>query len=447
MTITVEAAAYLWEKRSRKNAKRRIKNRAKRLKILREHATTRQHFGEKSRIIQMIANAYKGGPANVKSALKLRVPSTFSIIDGPEEAISLIGQFAEVASRTKLRAIEIDHWELSNYDLAANALLDIIPMELRTEAILNHRRIRWTGKYPRLPEIKRFIQALGIIKHLDIEHESPKADVKKKLRVFDKRNRHYFRVDSPDRADYKTKVVGEFVDHINDCLRDHKLQLTDLSRHILCVYTGEILDNAQEHAGKVLDWTIQGYLDNSLEMPICEIAIFNFGRTIAETLQELPKTHYTRAYVQRYVDQHLRTRMFGKDWTEADLFTLVALQGHVSCKNESPADTRGNGTVDLIEFFQKMYEECSRNSKIPAQMAILSGNSHIYFDGKYRLAESLPGGPKVIAFNAANDLSQKPDAKYVKSLGPTSFPGTIISIRFPLDTKSHLLQEAQHDRN
>jgi hypothetical protein len=118
------------------------------------------------------------------------------------------------------------------------------------------------------------------------------------------------------------------------------------------------------------------------------------------------------------------------------LFTLIALQGNVSSKNQSVMDTRGNGSVELIEFFQRMYAECSGTSTGGAEMIVVSGQTSIRFDGTYKMAANA-AGVKIIAFNAANDLTQAPDAKYVKQLaGSSRFPGTLIAIKFPLSTVS-----------
>jgi hypothetical protein len=90
---------------------------------------------------------------------------------------------------------------------------------------------------------------------------------------------------------------------------------------------------------------------------------------------------------------------------------------------------------DLIEFFQKVHKECAPDSAVKAKMAIVSGSTFILFDGQYGLREKTGHG-KVIAFNAANNLYTRPDSSYVKPLGSYKFPGTIISIRFPLSNTS-----------
>jgi hypothetical protein len=68
-------------------------------------------------------------------------------------------------------------------------------------------------------------------------------------------------------------------------------------------------------------------------------------------------------------------------------------------------------------------------------MAIVSGGTYILFDGTHRMRET-EGKGKTIAFNKSNDLYLKPDEDYVKPLRGLHFPGTIISIRFPLSTTS-----------
>ena len=190
------------------------------------------------------------------------------------------------------------------------------------------------------------------------------------------------------------------------------------------------MGNAEDHPG-FADWTIQGYLDNSLDTPICEIAIFNFGKSIAETLKELPSNSYTWLQVDPYVKLHNGRNFFSKTWSQSDLLTLIALQGHVSSKNNDLEDTRGQGMGDLIDFFQRMHNDCAPESRSKAKMVVLSGGTYILFDGKYQMRESTTHG-RVIAFNAENDLHSKPDPAYVRSLESFHFPGTVISIRFPL---------------
>ena len=121
------------------------------------------------------------------------------------------------------------------------------------------------------------------------------------------------------------------------------------------------------------------------------------------------------------------------------LYTLFALQEGVSrLKNNSVEGNRrrGLGTVYLIQNFQQIGK--THDNKNPL-MTITSGNTHIKFDGSYKLRQKefnkseIGGGKRrIIAFNEDNDIFQPPDSKFVRRLN-TFFPGTIISMKFFFD--------------
>jgi hypothetical protein len=376
----------------------------------------------------------RGEPAsNIrKGRLRFVLPSSFSIIDSPERTLMALGNLAYQMHSQRLNSVFLDFEKLAQYDLGANGLLDVLVDELSTQERQTGRKIRWLGTYPDDPAHRRFLQAMGVIKRLKIEHEYPTKDEADKLALFDTRCKHYVRALRPREADKKGRITQRFADHINRCLGSVERELRPAARGQLCQYVGEIIDNAEEHAG-MLDWTIQGYLDTHLPVPMCEIVIFNFGRTIASSLEELPPDSYTRQQIQKYIDLHKEKGFFQSGWRKEDLYTLIALQGNVSSKNFSEADTRGNGTVDLIEFFQRVHAECTKGDKecTKARMTIVSGSTFVLFDGKYQMAENSEGN-RIIAFNEANDLHHKPDSKYIRQLDGDSFPGTIISLKFPL---------------
>ena len=135
--------------------------------------------------------------------------------------------------------------------------------------------------------------AMGIIRKLGIaSHYLPYADAQK-IHLFERRCRHEIRALRP-KADIKTdqaNATERFANHVNNCLAKEGLTLTPTARSQLCTYVAEIIDNAENHAGMV-DWTIQGYIDTGLEHPECEIVIFSFGKSIAETLEALPFNSY-----------------------------------------------------------------------------------------------------------------------------------------------------------
>ena len=359
------------------------------------------------------------------------IPRNFSIIDNPQDALKVICSFSNTVREFdhRIKEVSIDYGNMQEVDLAAESILDFLFLERQREQRNRRKKTNFRGHYPKDAKLKRYLKAVGIIKNLDIKHEFLAKEEEARLRIFRMRSKKTLRPANAGSSDFKEQVVRDFVDHINVCLNDHKRQLTDMARSKLAQYTGEVLGNAEEHSG-YNDWSIVGYLDNAHESHMCEIAMFNFGKTISETFRELPKNSYAYSVIEPYIDAH-KSRWFKQSWTVDDLITLVALQGHVSSKNKSPEDDRGQGTVDLIEIFQRVHQECIKDEKPCAAMAILSGYTHILFDGTYKM-QADTRGRKVIAFNKGNDLNDPPDEKYVKNLDKLYFPGVIISIRFPM---------------
>lgn len=425
----------------------RIKNRynkAKSWKRLNDLA-----FGRSSKIIDMLAKQARRRLSASQFGVVVEVGRMFSIIEDPQGAIDLICSFAAALKHgRRIRHVNFDHGRLESYDLAANAILDLVAverkMELRSRG--STKGLSVSGVYPKAEHVRRFIKAMGIIKHMGVKHEAPSRAEVQKLRFFDARNKHYRVNPDASSADYKDRQQAKFVDFIDSCLRTHRWELSDLGKQALGTYAGEILANAEDHADFV-DWSVLGYLDTGASVPTCEIAIFNFGKSIAQTLSELDRSSYAWDNLKGYVDAHSTKRLFGKTWREEDLLTIVALQQHISSKNFTALDTRGQGTVHFIDFFQQVYEFCKKSSDDgQAKMAIVSGSTYILFDGKYRLAER-EGAGKIIAFNAANDLTQRPDPKYVKALEGSYFPGTIISVRFPLTLgEGAMVEEIQDEK-
>lgn len=383
--------------------------------------------------LSMLNSEYKRTkkPAYTSSNIKIKLPSVFSMIENPEDSLSVLYTVASHSNNTKLKSIFLEYYEINQIDLAAETLLDVLVKELNKENKAKHNTIAIRGSYPESDNLERYIRAIGIISHFDIKHEMLSASEVEPLKLFKMRSKRENEENLTGSLDYKSRAVKDFVDHINSCLMMNGKELTNDARSNLAIYTGEIISNAEEHSG-IDDWSIVGYLDNSSEGHICEIAIFNFGMTIAETFQALDKDHFTYKEIKPYIELHKKKNIFGSGWTEEELTTLIALQGSISSKNVTSEDTRGQGTVELIEFFQQIHSECITDGEAPAKMAIISGKTHILFDGTYQLKKN-SDGRLVIAFNKDNDLYQKPESKYITRMGATRFPGTIISIRFPMD--------------
>lgn len=400
-------------------------------------------FGKRSRIVNMLAECDVAASTaeqltleRRKACIRFVLPADFSMIDNPERTLGALSNLARAMRSDRLGSVYIDFCRLTSQDLMANAVLDVLVDELSVQARQTRRVIQWRGNFPSNPEHVRFVRAMGVIKRLKVAHEYPSEEEERRLALFDKRCRHYVRAVRPNLGDLKSRVTADFADYMNQCLGTIGRQLVPSARERLCAYVGEILDNAEQHSG-MYDWAIQGYLDTQLEKPMCEVVIFNFGRTIAGTFAELLPENYTRRQIQTYVDLHAKRKFFSPRWRKEDLYTLISLQGCVSSKNNSESDTRGNGTVDLIDFFQQIHQECSgsKGGTEDARMIIVSGSTYVLFDGKYRMQPN-SSGIQIIAFNNENDLKQPPDAGSVRKLEGVSFPGTLIGLKFPLPRRS-----------
>jgi hypothetical protein len=284
-----------------------------------------------------------------------------------------------------------------------------------------------SGFYPKDDRLERYIKAIGIIKSLDVRHEYLPSHEENELKIFKRHSLKSAEMINPGSPTYKERTIAKFVNHINNCLDANEMELTPEGKHNLSRYTGEVLDNAIQHS-EMNEWEITGFLDNSIEPHLCEIAIFNFGRTIYESFNKLDRNSYP--FVVQ-LNQFLKSASFSNMFTEETCITLLALQETISSKNESKTDTRGSGTVQLIEFFQDIHRECTESGSSSAKMAMLSGKTHILFDGTYKMIND-DHGRATIAFNKSNNLKKKPNPKYVRTLGDLYFPGTILSIQFPM---------------
>lgn len=385
-----------------------------------------------SKIVDMLNRSTNIKPNNIKNkSIVLNITNNFSVIENPAESLKLILSYAKDFRNNRVKEVYYDHSRVNKIDLSAESILGYIAAEIKKERTGKKKLIE-NGRYPIKRDVIRLIKSVGVIRNLDIKHEFLDLEESKYLRVFRKGNSSYLRQVKYNTADLKERTIKDFVDHINGCLEDHGRKLKPQAVIKLVAYTGEILTNAEDHPG-YNDWTIIGYLDNKSANHFCEITIFNFGKSIADTFKELAEDSFTYKQILPFIDAHKKKGFLNiGGWNEEDLLTLIALQGNISTKNKSASDDRGQGTVDLINFFHKMHSECTKNTTgSEAKMAILSGNTYILFDGTYSMkADS--SGRQVIAFNSSNDLKEKPDKQYIRNLGDIKFPGTIIGIKFPM---------------
>jgi hypothetical protein len=362
----------------------------------------------------------KGGEASIS------LPSTFSLIDNAEESLAAIAKIVK-AIRSRKGSIHLDHTNENRIDYAAHALLaSSVETINKKEKLLRHKPRQISGRYPQNAAIRRLMNNAGIVNALGFHAVKSQEKDDEKIILFKEKS-----LDEKNEfgsVDPKTRAAEKLQNHLNECLFHLNLELDEQAERLLGQYAGEILCNCEDHSDDNL-WTITAYLDINEHPYYCDIVIFNFGLSYSDTFLNLPPSHFARQQVDSYVTKHS-----GKSGiTDRALYTVAALQELVSSRNESIEGTRGCGTVDFIEFFQQVSSECIGERSTECKMALISGDTHILFTDKYRMARSLLTKKKEIAFNSSNDLELPPDKEVVTNMRAISFPGTIISIRFPLE--------------
>jgi hypothetical protein len=360
---------------------------------------------------------------------EISCPETFSFINAPDDALDVAYRFAE-AARNRCGVIAINQRRCSSIDLCAVAVLDALALEaqqclhpdfhLRLPKDARAREIVWSTGLPRvleprLPQPKHFLNyELHRGKAVAATGYSPSSDARE---------------------------AGQFTQWVDKCLRAHNAQLNAQGKNYLCQLVAEALANAQDHSGRG-EWWISGYMrkpNAAKGTPVGDvhITLFSFGRTLAETLMDLPAESLLRNHIERLVGKHTAHKtLLGKRLTPENMWTICALQEGVSCRNDQREllGKRGLGTARMIEMFQRL--GATGTLGLAPVMCLHSGHTHLKFDRQARMSLREIGvdGQKrnVIAFNSANDLEQPPETRYVRTTR-RKFPGVLISMRFFID--------------
>jgi len=177
----------------------------------------------------------------------------------------------------------------------------------------------------------------------------------------------------------------------------------------------------------------------------CQLVIFNFGKSIFESLSAPETPEATRTQVTALVDKHASKSFFlSQAYSPEDLWTLYALQEGISRFSPVPGEIdRGKGTVKMIQAFQALGATIDQN--LHPEMTLVSGSSCIRFTKRYQMREvAFEGGSRqIIAFNDTNSLDERPDSSHVHSL-QGKFPGTLLTFRFFIDKR--YLERVLHNK-
>lgn len=359
----------------------------------------------------------------------IRFPKTFSFIDQPEEALEVIESLVAHTLSRKVKRLRFDQSDCELTDLCANAVVGVLANEARERV-----RKRVSGRFPTDPLQARIAAASGLPKFAGVKYEAD-GDFLTLGLIRGRYGREHAR-----KSSRRELVATQVTRYVNACLDRYGRRLSREGARFLSSIVGEVIGNAEDHSG-TLNWWVAGYLHHESDASYgdCHLTIFNFGRTLAQTLASLPPDSLLRQRIDRLVDIHTTKGWFRLGWNREALWTLYALQEAVSRHQRDPAKLtdRGQGTADLITFFQELGQSDAAASE--PRMCIVSGRTHILFDNTYLMALQPTDTGKdrrIIALNDSNQLEEPPNPKFVRTLR-RYFPGTLISLRFFLD-EEHL---------
>ncbi|HCI4342488.1 MULTISPECIES: hypothetical protein [Enterobacteriaceae] len=392
--------------------------------------------------IDKIVPMKKGISGKIISKNKIIVPRKLSFYENPEESLIFIHSASKFISRGTNKSVTIDYTSAQYKCLGAEYLLGLAVTEARQSNVNFSDKVIINGTYPKKEAHREIIKCMGIVKEMDeaspgtiLDYTTRKDNPKQRVFKFDSIGKEEASAFAQDR---KNHTAEKFAQYIDECLNDHDLQLKENASKYLTSCMGELLDNAERHCGlsQRPRWFVRGYVNNNAHSPVCELTIINFGNTIAETFEGLPETHFSfNEQVKPYVKKHINKRGMFRE----GLVTVAALQGRVSCKNITDSDSSGTGTIELLKFFQDMHDNLRRirgSSIEEPKMSLISGKTHISFDGRYRLIckiDEEDDESETYSYPFNNDsLATEPDRAYLKEMTNAYFPGVMVNIRFPL---------------
>lgn len=340
-----------------------------------------------------------------------RLPECFSLTDDPSKCISVLKDIAKVFIVKKDLNLQILCNKTKLFDLSALILLSSIIV--KGERYLSRCGYSCTikGDYPTEKKSRDLFIYSGLPKHLNcIDPKDKEIEILDPFATIKQTN------------DESSRIV----EYYNSCLNKNGLQLNELGKVYFYNLVNEVIDNALLHSGYKNVLYCGGYYNN-IDKSI-QISIINYGNSMYESLAN-DSSPFTKKKLDNFTNKY--KKIFDLNYNKENLWTLLALQYKVSRFSEDEKSDRGTGTVKFIEAFLDVGN--TFNEKQP-RVSLTSGNTSIIFDGEYRLQDSEIDGQcvKIISFNKENDLSKRPDSRYVKNID-SSFPGVAINLEIFID--------------
>jgi hypothetical protein len=383
---------------------------------------------------------YKGERDGADHAYVVKIPEVFSFTYNPGPTFNVIRSVIEICRRRDARSLRFDHSKCTRMDLGASTVLDVVVLRLLREWRARGGPFGLGGVFPENERVKNLFQCMGMTKHLKVKGAEAPVEFEQNVVPFElfagkRTSGSHLRGGS-----HQELAASKLVRYLNLCFEKAGFRLGIKGQRHVVKWAGEVITNAEEHSGQN-EWFAIGYMvppDPKNVAPSnlvgeCQLVIFNFGKSIFQSIIDPNTPAGTRDEISRLAATHSRKKFFfAENFTQADLCTLYALQDGVSRFSQRPgAISRGKGTVQMIQAFQKLGSSAAEPEP---NMTLLSGRTRILFNSKYSLVPvAVPGGTRsVIAFNENNDLEDKPDSANVHTVSGT-FPGTLLSFKFFVD--------------
>lgn len=361
----------------------------------------------------------------------IQIPEIFSITKNPEETIGILKKIYHYCGKDNIKRIVFDHRKCRELEIAASTIMDTIVMAGKMYRRNIGNELSVSGNFPIEPKCRKMFIASGLPAHLQLERDI----------VMRKDNVKLFALVAGKSGTVRSGTVStHLTDYFDECLRTQDFKLSGKGRNIVSKMFGEVIENCEIHGGERSSWYVLGHFDlvdhNYGEV---NLVIFNYGKTIYEQLIGHGTTKETKEKIEYMRKVH--ESQYDDTWTEEAMLTVFSLQKGISRLRDQQSEgnkKRGTGTFRMLEIF---YTLGKSNTDLKPEFSITSGNTHILFDNRYRLADTTYGSEvleiekiKVIAFNENNNILEKADARNV-TIMKKSFPGTIISMKFYIDRK------------
>lgn len=344
----------------------------------------------------------------------IQLPEIFSITKNPKETLQKVYEVVALFFENRNLNISILCEQTKEMDLSALVILSIIIVKGRRYLSNLGFRCHIEGDFPADDSVKEIFIFSGLPKHLDLlKGTSPQVET---LNPFDTIND----------TNLETHKI---IEYYNNCLRRNGFQLNNKGMIYFHKLINEIVDNARIHSGYKDKFYCGGFYSHNTKKG--QLSIISFGDTIYESLNSDSTSENIKEKIREYIND--QKKFYDFSYNEEMSWTVFALQYKISRLNSVETPDRGTGTIQFIEAFMDMGQTIQNDKPT---MSLVSGNTHILFDGTYTLKEQIISNEKVkvIAFNRSNNLKDKPDKNYVKDLN-IKFPGVIINIEFFVDSE------------